>query len=188
MPSWALAPPLLWGPEISWEEGKWGRADWSHVGLPLPTAPQVTPGLCPQMCPQQPQEPRELFLLLPKSRHTSLHPNNYLNLGALPSSQEPPPAAESPQQWGSRACWCQSALFITQAVGQEGGEAAPLLKTSPVRCCSVHSPQGNQTLWIFWSFVVKLFPNSNRFKCHHTNGREKPFMQLQSGFLRWLGY
>lgn len=72
--------------------------------------------------------------------------------------------------------------------GAHGAELLLCSQTSSARCCSVHSPQGNQTLWIFWSFVVKLFPNSNRFKYHHTNGREKRFMQLQGGFLRWLSY
>lgn len=120
MPSWALAPPLLWGPEISWEEGKWGRAGWSHVGLHLPAAPQVTPGLCPQMCPRQPQEPGELFLLLPKGRNTSQHPNNYLSLGALTSSQQSPSSgaagragvshrSSSPGLWGRRGRGCSSA-------------------------------------------------------------------------------
>lgn len=103
-------------------------------------------------------EPAELLLLPWAGAH---HTNDYLSLGALPGI---------PQHRGTR------------------GRAAPLLTNSSARCCSLHSPQGNQTLWIFWSFVVKLFPNSNRFKYHRTNGREKRFMQLQGGFLRWLSY
>lgn len=98
----------------------------------------------------------------PSQRQEPRYTNDYLSLGALPG--------------------------IPQQRGTQGAELLLCSQTSSARCCSVHSPQGNQTLWIFWSFVVKLFPNSNRFKYHRTNGREKHFMQLQGGFLRWLSY
>lgn len=89
-------------------------------------------------------------------RQEPRYTNDYLSLGALPG--------------------------ILRQGGAQGAELLLCSRTSSASCCSLHSPQGNQTLWLFWSFVVKLFPNSNRFKCHHTNGREKPFMQLKVVF------
>lgn len=79
--------------------------------------------------PWQPQEPRELFLLLPKGRHTSLHPNDYLSLGALTNSRESLPAAAIPLQQGSRAGWCQPSRALSPGLWyrKEEGEAAPLL-------------------------------------------------------------
>lgn len=72
MPPRALAAPLLWGPEIPWEEGKWDGA------LASPRCPGEA-GSVPQVCPQ----------LLCHGRHTSLHPNNYLSPGASSSLASP---------------------------------------------------------------------------------------------------
>lgn len=105
----------------------------------------------------------------------------------ITSALEPCPAAWGPPAAGQPVC-CVATPALSPGCGTERAQAAPLLTSSSLRCCPAHPPQGNQTPGIFWSFVVKLFPNSSRFKCHHTNGRENPFMQLQSGFLRWLGY
>lgn len=186
-PPRALAPPLLWGLKSPGRRGI-GMEQVPRWPSP-PPAPQVTLALSPRCahscCPMAapaawgaaPAPPTGQALLSASEQLI-----NYLSLGAFNSLGSPGTA---------QVCWCQPPQPCQPGCGTGGdrrGQAAPLSPASSLRCCPAHPPQGNQTLGIFWSFVVKLFPNSNRFKCHHTNGREKPFMQLQSGFLRWLGY
>lgn len=102
-------------------------------------------------------------------------------------SQGLAPRAAVPSRPQPQPCPAARAL-PAEPSGAPGAAAARGLPCSSVRCCSLHSVQGNQTVWIFWSFIVKLFPNSNSFKCHHANGKEKPFMQLQSVFLRCYAF
>lgn len=166
-PPRALAPPLLWGPEIPWEEGKWGGAGRCHLALASPCCPGDA-GSVPQVCPQL------LCHGSPRASHRAGTPH---------CTQTITSALEPSTAWHPLALGQPSVLVPALSPGCGTAGDSLLLCHQPA-----HPPQGNQTLGIFWLFVVKLFPNSNRFKCHHTNGREKPFMQLQSGFLRWLGY
>lgn len=143
----------------------------SHVGLHLPAA-RGRLGVCPHVCPRVPRgcqrsSPRAVPVPVPVPRARASRCRR------IPTSAAALPSGPSAAGRAGRS---------------PGAAAARGLPCSSVRCCSLHSVQGNQTVWIFWSFIVKLFPNSNSFKCHHANGKEKPFMQLQSVFLRCYAF
>lgn len=118
-------------------------------------SPPVTLGLSPQMCPGRSPTAapgaRRAVLLLPKGRCTSLHPNNYLSLGALTNSQESLPAAAIAPAAGQPSVLVSVTAALSPGLWYRDGERLLLCsQTSSLRCCSVHSPQGNQTLRIFW--------------------------------------
>lgn len=109
MPPRALAPPLLWGLESPGRRGN-GTELAVPCWLHLPSAPQVTQ-VCPPSCAHGSPRSRRAVPAPPKGRNASLHPNDYLSLGALLSS-----------------------LALLPGPGHTGGTAAPLLTN---RLCEV---------------------------------------------------